>query len=116
MTRSKQAFSGGLLTGKKPPKAGEFGLPAKPSKGPLFHPEIIRFLKGYPGPENLAESLPDTMSARWIFAEIRHLFFRKSQKNFPVFSFRILPVFTAGGKGLFTRGFRPENAWQWHPI
>jgi len=95
MTRSKQAFSGGFWTGKKSPKAGEFGLPFKRSKEPLFHPEIARFLKGYPGRKNLAESLPATMSAKRIFAEIRHLFSRKKQKNFPVFSFRFLTVFTS---------------------
>ena len=101
MTRSKQAFSGGFLSTKKPPKAGEFGLPAKPSKGPLFHPHLTGFLKDYSSPENMAESLPVTMSAKWIFAEIRHLFFEKIQKIFPVFSFRFLTVFTGRRRRTF---------------
>jgi len=109
MTRSTQGFSGGFLTGKKPQKAVENGLLAEPSNRLLFHPESKHFLKGYPGPENLADSLPATMSATWPSAEVRYVFLRKSEKKFSAFPFRFLAVFTGGRKMDFYPPIRPEK-------
>jgi len=77
------------LTGKKPPKSGRNWPPGQAFKWLLFHLETKHFLKGYRGPENLAESLPETMSAAWIAAEVGYLFFKKNQTDLQFF----LPAF-----------------------